>query len=118
MATNRCRARRGRGGSPSGARAFRRDSKAKRGSGAGLRFDPDRASHTLDDLFANGKADARAGDLASMQTSERTEDTTMVLLCDPDAVITYLDEPVLFRPFRGDMNVDCGRASKLERIAD
>ena len=91
----------------------------ERAANAQLRLDPDAPAMALDDLLADGKADAGARVLAhGMQPLKQHEDALEVLRLDADAVVGHRDAP--FARLLGGAHVDARqrRPAELERVAD
>src|ERR671926_1153195 len=91
----------------------------ERAAKAQLRLDPDAPAMALDDLLADGKADAGARVLThGMQPLKQHEDALEVLRLDADAVVGDADAPLGVFLGRRDMDARRGLTAKLERIAD
>src|SRR6266496_415664 len=85
--------------------AVAREGEVELRPGAGLGLDPDPPAVTLDDLLADGEADAGAGVLgASVQPLEDDEDPVQILRVDADPVVAHLEAPLLAMGDGGDVD--------------
>src|SRR5579884_527116 len=104
-----------------GRRLTTRQGEIKRATLARLGLGPDAAAVALDDLAADGQADAGAGVLLlRVQPLEDDEDALQVLRVDADAVVTNPEQPLAAprRAAGADVDHRPGGAAELQRVAD
>src|SRR6266568_2722364 len=102
------------------ALAVAREGELERGARAGLGLDPDPPAVALDDLLADGEADAGAGVLgAGVQPLEDDEDPVHVLRIDADPIVPDGEQPFLAVGSGRDVDrrSHCGPA-ELDRVPD
>ena len=81
-----------------------------------LRLDPDSTAVVSDDPFADGKADARTGDLTAVETFEDSEDSFVVFGRDALTVITNREPPLASLALRGQTDFWPVETPVLQRI--
>src|SRR5438132_5804958 len=84
-----------------------------------LRFEPDVATMTFDDLLANGEAQAGAGVFsATMKPLEDREYLVGVAHVDANPVVFYREQPNAILPYRFNVDARCDWAAELYGIAN
>ena len=85
---------------------------------AGCGFHPNAATVPLYNTLTNSEADARPGIGVPVEAFENAEDLLRIDRFDPDAVVSYREEPVSFSLPGGNMDSRRIRAAILNSVSD
>ena len=91
---------------------------AERGTRAGGGFDPEAAAGFAHDAFADGEAEAAAGEVAAVEAAEGLEDAAEILFVDAEAVVADGEDPVLAFAAGADADFGALFAAVFNGVAD